>query len=210
MKLDAATGWIHGNPAEPGSFPLTINATSAAGSLTQNFTLKVESSLLPNQRQGAGAAYFGQGGSGVDYPNGGAFAGLTANGGIYAWGQTSSGGTSAPTGTGYTQITSSFSAFAALKYDGSISAWGSSDGGTGAPTGTGYIRIIATSAAFAALKADGSITAWGKTSHGGTGAPTGTGYTRVISAGAAFAAMKADGAIDALNTKWFLDFKMGE
>ncbi len=27
---------------------------------------------------------------------------------------------------------------------------------------------------------------------------------------AAIAAMKADGTIDALNKKWFLDFKMGE
>ncbi len=27
---------------------------------------------------------------------------------------------------------------------------------------------------------------------------------------AAIAAMKADGTIDALNTKWFLDYKMGE
>jgi polar amino acid transport system substrate-binding protein len=27
---------------------------------------------------------------------------------------------------------------------------------------------------------------------------------------AGIAALKADGTIDALNTKWFLDFKMGE
>jgi hypothetical protein len=42
----------------------------------------------------------------------------------------------APSGTGYTKIYSSGGAFAALKADGSITAWGSSDaGGTGAPSG---------------------------------------------------------------------------
>jgi hypothetical protein len=40
----------------------------------------------------------------------------------------------APSGNGYTKIYSNWSAFAALKADGSITAWGGSDtGGTGAP-----------------------------------------------------------------------------
>jgi alpha-tubulin suppressor-like RCC1 family protein len=53
-------------------------------------------------------------------------------------------------------------AFAALKADGSITAWGESDyGGSGAPSDNGYTKIYSTSGAFAALKADGSITAWG-------------------------------------------------
>jgi hypothetical protein len=58
-------------------------------------------------------------------------------------------------------------AFAALKADGSIKAWGSSDfGGTNAPnapkpTDKGYIKIYSTHEAFAALKANGSITTWG-------------------------------------------------
>jgi hypothetical protein len=47
-------------------------------------------------------------------------------------------------------------AFAALKADGSITAWGrSSAGGTGAPSGKGYTKIYSTRTAFAALKADG-------------------------------------------------------
>jgi hypothetical protein len=65
------------------------------------------------------------------------------------------------------------SSFAALKADGSITAWGDSryggadtpsgsdDGGIGAPSGNGYTKIYSTEDAFAALKADGSITAWG-------------------------------------------------
>jgi hypothetical protein len=39
-------------------------------------------------------------------------------------------------------IYSTGNAFAALKANGSITAWGSSDaGGTGAPSGTGYTKI---------------------------------------------------------------------
>ena len=194
LKLDAATGWIYGNPAEPGTFPLTINATSAAGSVTQNFNLRVESSLLPNQRQGTGAAYTI--GSGTEFPNSGAFAGLTANGGVYAWGAGISGGTGAPTGTGYTQITSNQNAYAALKYDGSISVWGNpASGGSTAPTGTGYTKIYSTGTSFAAIKADGSISVWGNSNNGGLGAPATTGYSRIYAATNSFAAVKADGSI---------------
>ena len=67
------------------------------------------------------------------------------------WGNTANGGaqTSAPTGTGYTTLTSNEKAFAALRNDGSISAWGfSGNGGTGEPTGTGYQMSSATRATF--------------------------------------------------------------
>jgi hypothetical protein len=44
-------------------------------------------------------------------------------------------------GNGYTKIYSTGSAFAALKADGSITAWGaSSAGGTDAPPGNGYTK----------------------------------------------------------------------
>jgi aryl-alcohol dehydrogenase-like predicted oxidoreductase len=63
------------------------------------------------------------------------------------------------------------SAFATLKDDGSIIAWGDSNwGGVGAPAGSGYTKIYSTGSAFAALKADGSITAWGASNNGGLGA----------------------------------------
>jgi alpha-tubulin suppressor-like RCC1 family protein len=46
------------------------------------------------------------------------------------------GGTGAPAGSGYTKIYSTKYAFAALKADGTITAWGHSRyGGTGAPAG---------------------------------------------------------------------------
>jgi hypothetical protein len=64
--------------------------------------------------------------------------------------------------SGYTKIYSTIAAFAALKSDGSFTAWGgTTNGGLGAPTDSGYIKIYSTSSAFAALKSDGSITAWG-------------------------------------------------
>jgi alpha-tubulin suppressor-like RCC1 family protein len=45
---------------------------------------------------------------------------------------------------------------AALKADGSITAWGSPYfGGTGAPTDSGYTKIYSNAYAFAALKANG-------------------------------------------------------
>jgi hypothetical protein len=64
----------------------------------------------------------------------------------------------APTNSGYTKIYSSSEAFATLKPDGSITAWGYSDSErTDAPTDSGYSKIYSTSSAFAALKSDGSI-----------------------------------------------------
>jgi hypothetical protein len=55
------------------------------------------------------------------------------------------GGTGAPSDNGYTKIYSNEAAFAALKADGSITAWGGSDwGGTGAPSGNGYTKIYST------------------------------------------------------------------
>jgi hypothetical protein len=62
----------------------------------------------------------------------------------------------APSGSGYTKIYSTGYAFAAVKVDGSITAWGDSDaGGAGAPSGSGNTKIYSTKHAFAALKADG-------------------------------------------------------
>ena len=50
--------------------------------------------------------------------NGAAFAALAQNGSIHAWGDSSYGGSDAPSGTGYTSISSNYYAFAALAEDG--------------------------------------------------------------------------------------------
>jgi hypothetical protein len=55
------------------------------------------------------------------------------------WGDSGHGGAGAPSGKGYTKIYSTGSAFAALKADGSITAWGDS-GGTGANLGVALTR----------------------------------------------------------------------
>ncbi|CAC9517820.1 hypothetical protein [uncultured Gammaproteobacteria bacterium] len=97
-------------------------------------------------------------------------------------------------------------AFATLKADGSITAWGSSSyGGTDAPTDSGYTKIYSTRSAFAALKADGLIIAWGESNSGGANAPTDSGYTDIYSTSSAFAAFKADGSI----TAWGLHYAGG-
>ncbi|SHN93474.1 galactose-binding domain-containing protein [bacterium endosymbiont of Bathymodiolus sp. 5 South] len=97
-------------------------------------------------------------------------------------------------------------AFAAVKSDGSIIAWGGlpSEGidpdsvGKNAPTDSGYTEIYSNEYAFAALKADGSITTWGSLNNGGTNAsnvPTDKGYTKIYSTVSAFAALAHDGSI---------------
>ncbi|MEY4244334.1 MAG: hypothetical protein RLZZ245_1919, partial [Verrucomicrobiota bacterium] len=89
-------------------------------------------------------------------------------------------------------------AFAALKADGSITAWGNPiTGGSGSPAGTGYKAVYSSSEAFAALKADGSITAWGYSGTWGGGPPAGGGYAAIYSSAYAFAALKTDGTITA-------------
>jgi hypothetical protein len=56
----------------------------------------------------------------------------------------------APSDSGYTKIYSNARAFAALKADGSITAWGRLDsGGTGAPSDNGYTNIYSNGAAKA-------------------------------------------------------------
>ncbi len=92
-------------------------------------------------------------------------------------------------------------AFAAIKADGSIMAWGNPHfGGKKAPTDSGYTKIYSNGFAFAALKTDGSISTWGSLKNGGTdapNAPTKKGYTKIPSTASAFAALRADGSIKA-------------
>ena len=116
----------------------------------------------------------------------------------------------APTGKGYTKIYSTHRAFAALKADGSITAWGELDsswgdldrpwgrGGkrknkiTNAPTDKGYTKVYSNENAFAALKDDKSIMAWGNPSNGGKKVPVAIdlGYTKIYSNEYAFAVLK--------------------
>ena len=111
--------------------------------------------------------------------------------------------------TGFIKVFSTSSAFAALKTDGSIIAWGNTDNGGIAPTGSGFTQVFANSGAFVAMKADGSLTSWGSSTRGGTGAtsaPFGMGFVTVQSSQVsdpAFAAFPASSALSAKSNQAF-------
>ena len=66
------------------------------------------------------------------------------------------------------EIVATDCAFAALKFDGSVIAWGHEDYGGRAPEGLEDVKEIAPNGhAFAALKSDGSVIAWGNEDFGG-------------------------------------------
>ena len=74
--------------------------------------------------------------------------------------------------SGVSKIFSSEFAFAALKEDGSVVTWGSSNSGgdsSGVATSltSGVSQIFSNRYAFAALKEDGSVVTWGADSYGG-------------------------------------------
>ncbi len=123
-----------------------------------------------------------------------AFAVVNPNGTLSARWYGAYNGDGIPTWTGFVKIYTNFSAFAALKDDGSIKVWWIY-WGSGWPTWTWYISIASAQQAFAALKDDGSIFARWSTALWGSGAPTDTWYIQISSTDRAFAALKDDGSI---------------
>ena len=134
-----------------------------------------------------------------------------AIGSVAAWGEPVYGNapdTVANANSGVVAVYSTQKAFAALKSDGSVVAWGYSDyysgGSSVAPSSvtaaTNVVAVYSTERAFAALKSDGRVVAWGDYYYGGDGAPstvanTGSGVVAVYSTGNAFAALKTDGTV---------------
>jgi alpha-tubulin suppressor-like RCC1 family protein len=89
-------------------------------------------------------------------------------------------------------------AFAALKKDGTVVAWGNTSGGGDAAGKdlTNVKTIFATAYAFAALKKDGTVVAWGNAGEGGNAAGKDLTHVKTIFATAyAFAALKTDGTV---------------
>jgi hypothetical protein len=96
---------------------VSINTAIAGGSSIElNRFTEVDVSSANNDNAG----YY----NASNHPNYNAFATLQTDGSIMAWGDSGSGGSGAPAGSGYTKIYPSAYAFAALKADGSIDSKG--------------------------------------------------------------------------------------
>jgi len=141
-----------------------------------------------------------------------AFAALSSDGRVLAWGPASVSWRAAPNAHLWTvnsyvntqlsnvaQLYGSWFAFVALHKDGTITAFGSSAYGGTTPTGvSGVVSISATGSAFAALSSSGAIRAFGFSGRGADGVPAGIdalGVTRIYSTERAFAALCADRTI---------------
>ena len=150
-----------------------------------------------------------------------AFAALKRDGTVVVWGNPAYGGSTnsgsnsdgsylgapssitGPSANPVKTIYSNAYAFAALRIDGTVVAWGSQfQGGNAPPTlvsitdGTTVTHISSTSQAFAALKSDKTVVVWGQAQYGGGGMPsTLSDVIAVYSNERAFAALKDDGTV---------------
>ena len=116
-------------------------------------------------------------------------------GNMIAWSLANERGvTGLPSGDGFVAFSATNNAFAALKNDGTIRAWGADSlAGTNGPAGSGFVALASTQRAFAALKSDTTIVAWGEGAYGGN-SPSGSGYVSITSNVYAFAGLKSDGS----------------
>lgn len=145
------------------------------------------------------------------YASGNAFVGHQKTGKLRAWGDSYSGGCEnaqfdnshykcMPIGlSNVTLVYSNAVAFAALKEDSSIVAWGriTRGGDVGSEPITGVAAVYSTRYAFAALKIDGTVQAWGDSSYGGnnTVPSTLTDVEDIFASERAFCALKRDKTI---------------
>ena len=140
-----------------------------------------------------------------EWRNASAFAALTDQGEIRAWGSPASGGllsAEADELTGVRQIYSTVSAFAALTDTGAVVAWGGNGGDASAVADQlqGGIRSLAsTSEAFAALDVNGGVTTWGTARLGGDTRDLSdvlaSDVVEIFSTDGAFAALKKNGSV---------------
>jgi alpha-tubulin suppressor-like RCC1 family protein len=145
--------------------------------------------------------------------NGGAYAGLTASGAVFAVGSAAVGGNvksaqwsngfSSQLSYGIASITASASSFAALTSWGSVYVWGSkfTGGGVSSSTNTALSscgKMVATTASFACLKYDGSVVTFGDTYTGGDSSAVTSqlhDVVHIVGAKSTFAAFRADGSL---------------
>jgi alpha-tubulin suppressor-like RCC1 family protein len=142
--------------------------------------------------------------------NGGAYAGLTTSGAVFAVGSAAVGGNvksaqwsngfASQLSSGVRSITASDSSFAALTTSGDVYVWGSkfAGGGLSTETNTALARaasVFATATSFACLKTDGTVTTFGDRYTGGdasTVADQLQNVIHIVGSKSAFAAFRSD------------------
>ena len=103
---------------------------------------------------------------------------------------------------GVRSVYSTTYAFAALKNDGSVAAWGDARYGgdsSAEDLDADVVEVYSNNYAFTALKSDGSVVAWGSSRYGGDNSKVagnlGGGVKKVFSTDYAFAALKTNGSV---------------
>jgi hypothetical protein len=145
--------------------------------------------------------------------NGGAYAGLTTSGAVFAVGSAAVGGNvrSAQWSNGFdsqlssdiASITASAASFAALTTSGDVYVWGSrfTAGGVSSQNTTDLnncTQLAATSTSFACLKFNGSVATFGDVNTGGDSSAVADqlyDVVHIVGSKSAFAAFKADGSL---------------
>lgn len=100
--------------------------------------------------------------------------------------------------TNIVQVESNWYAYAALKSDGTVVAWGDPLFGGTAPIGLNNVKALyANNKAFAALLNDGSVVMWGNDAHGGTNTYSAnlTDIVNIFPGTNSFVALKGNGSL---------------
>lgn len=127
---------------------------------------------------------------------------VKANGDVWTWGFNFGSETKMATNT--RKVYFNGSAFAALKNDGSVEAWGEPSSGGDTSTvavnlTANVVSIVTKTDSFVAIKSDGSVVAWGDATSGGDSSTVSgainSGVVSVIGNDSAYAALKNDGSV---------------
>lgn len=157
---------------------------------------------------------------------GGGFAVIQSDGSVVTWGDDYSGGESTQVQAQLTDVESIFSskyAFAALKNDQTVVAWGGGDAGNSSGVQadlTNIQTIIENNSSFAAIKADNTLVTWGELNYGGSTGEFGkdlvnirgvfsnrTPFPDTYTNGTDFIAIKDDGVVISWGADTFSDLR---
>lgn len=130
------------------------------------------------------------------------FSALLTDGRVFSWGETWPDGFQVSAAQGAIRLCASNRAFAALKGNRTVVAWGSFEHGGHIPDElsgqlVNVTLITSTSAAFAVLRADGSVFAWGNSRFGGNAPASLQNVQHIAGSTTAFCALKHDGSLTA-------------